>query len=97
MHFLQFLAVECTLDPVAPLGGARGEYDFLSNGGNHSYTSNVTYWCPEPGWGFPSSGESETVSTCMETKEWSVTAVEECVCEFKMLFKVKMIEEYLVI
>ena len=41
----------------------------------------LSYSCPDEDWGYNSTGERRTVSTCMDNGEWSVDEVEECVCE----------------
>ena len=34
--------------------------------------------CPTTGWGFPSTGESEMTITCLSSKVWSKTYIENC-------------------
>ncbi len=70
------LAINCTDDPYKIQTGPGGIWDW--DGKNKTFTANVTYKCPIPGWGYPSNGKSSVVSTCQANKEWSIDHVEIC-------------------
>ena len=77
--------MNCTESPPTVPNTTRGMSDWDMN--NVTYGSIITYFCPEEGWGFPSNGKNEIVSTCQSDKTWNVTTIEECVCEFTPIFK----------
>ena len=41
----------------------------------------VSNRCPQPGWGYPSSGEQNCYNYCQSTKAWNMTYLEECICK----------------
>ena len=91
--FYIFKAVLCTDDPPIVPNDDRGMFDYK---GNKSFTSNVSYRCPLPGWGYPSSGESSATSVCQADKAWSLTEVEDCVCKtFETLLFIHLVDNFI--
>lgn len=48
-----------------------------------SYNTNIRYYCPEEGWGFPLNGKSEIQIKCQADKTWTLTEVPECICKLQ--------------
>ena len=79
MIFIFYSAVNCHLNPFAPIGNAKGVYDWNETVANRSYTHEVEYSCPYEGWGFPSNGHNSKKSVCQLDRTWSLQFVEECI------------------
>lgn len=76
----KYSALLCHNDPPRVSNDDLGKYNFK---GNKTFTTMVQYWCPLPGWGYPSNGETNVTSICQADQAWSVTEVEDCVCKKK--------------
>ena len=42
----------------------------------------LTKRCPEPGWGYSSTGKNDIYNYCQSDKSWNMTELEECICKF---------------
>ena len=73
-----FLAKQCIEDPPAAPNTDKGWYDW---NGNKTYTTIIKYECKNPGWGYPSNGNTTMYSECLADQTWSLTKVEKCICK----------------
>ena len=49
------------------------------------YATAIKYYCPRPGWGYPSNGENETTIYCQQDGTWSNDAnIETCISKSNM-------------
>ena len=81
--FSVFAATNCTDPPFLAKGDDRGMSDW--NKVSQSYGTKIRYYCPTPGWGFPTSGSFELFNECQADKTWTLDEVEMCVCKWKLL------------
>ena len=53
------------------------------------YATAIKYYCPRPGWGYPSNGENETTIYCQQDGTWSNDAnIETCISMLLLIFLV---------
>ena len=51
------------------------------------YATAIKYYCPRPGWGYPSNGENETTIYCQQDGTWSNDAnIETCISMLILIF-----------
>ena len=51
------------------------------------YATAIKYYCPRPGWGYPSNGENETTIYCQQDGTWSNDAnIETCISMLLLIF-----------
>ena len=73
------IPINCTDEPVFVNNDNKGMYDW--DGQNKSFGALIRYYCDLPGWGFPSSGGNEMYNECQADKSWSLTEIDDCICE----------------
>ena len=64
--------------------------------GPRPYATAVKYYCPRSDWGYPSTGESETVIYCLKDGTWSNSFdIEPCMSEYTdVILKICHVKTY---
>ena len=76
------IPINCTEMPFPVENNDLGKYNWTGIDGvdPRPFATQIRYYCPRRGWGFPSTGARETFITCEMDGSWSnLNAIEECI------------------